>query len=177
MTTSVLEEGVDLQMCNLVICYDTPATYRSYVQSKGRARMANSTYALLTESQNYDKLLRSLDEFKKIERILRVFLIGKTVDRQMPDAHELRQHFSVHSSIEPFRTKKGALLEGLSAMGLVNRYAMSLPNDYFSKSKPFWTISPRVGMQVTIEIRLPMQSHIKNIFRVSWLCLHLCLVG
>lgn len=44
VSSSVLEEGIDLQMCNLVVVYDKPDTYRSYVQAKGRARVNNSNY-------------------------------------------------------------------------------------------------------------------------------------
>ena len=34
VSTSVLEEGVDVPRCNLVIRFDLPTGYRSYVQSK-----------------------------------------------------------------------------------------------------------------------------------------------
>lgn len=34
VSTSILEEGIDLPKCNLVIKFDLPSTYRSYVQSK-----------------------------------------------------------------------------------------------------------------------------------------------
>lgn len=45
VSSSVLEEGVDLQMCNLVVMYDKPDTYRSYVQARGRARVNDSNYS------------------------------------------------------------------------------------------------------------------------------------
>lgn len=45
--TSVLEEGIDLPKCNLVIRWDPPATYRSYVQCKGRARAANAYHIIM----------------------------------------------------------------------------------------------------------------------------------
>ena len=32
ISTSVVEEGLDVQKCNLVIKYDFPLTFRSYVQ-------------------------------------------------------------------------------------------------------------------------------------------------
>ncbi|XP_055587591.1 endoribonuclease Dcr-1 isoform X2 [Uranotaenia lowii] len=44
--TSVLEEGIDLPKCNLVIRWDEPASYRSYVQCKGRARAASAYHVL-----------------------------------------------------------------------------------------------------------------------------------
>lgn len=35
ISTSVIEEGVDISQCLLVLRYDCPEEYRSYVQSKG----------------------------------------------------------------------------------------------------------------------------------------------
>ncbi|XP_067618783.1 endoribonuclease Dcr-1 [Eurosta solidaginis] len=45
--TGVLEEGIDLPKCNLVIRWDAPATYRSYVQCKGRARATPALHVIL----------------------------------------------------------------------------------------------------------------------------------
>lgn len=45
--TAVLEEGIDLPKCNLVLRWDPPRTYRSYVQCKGKARAANAFYVML----------------------------------------------------------------------------------------------------------------------------------
>lgn len=45
--TSVLEEGMDLPKCNLVIRWDPPTTYRSYVQCKGRARAPNAYHIIM----------------------------------------------------------------------------------------------------------------------------------
>lgn len=45
--TAVLEEGIDLPKCNLVIRWDAPKTYRSYVQCKGKARAANAYHVIM----------------------------------------------------------------------------------------------------------------------------------
>ncbi|XP_030371583.1 endoribonuclease Dcr-1 [Scaptodrosophila lebanonensis] len=45
--TSVLEEGIDVPKCNLVVRWDAPTTYRSYVQCKGRARAAPAYHIML----------------------------------------------------------------------------------------------------------------------------------
>merc|ERR1712126_653751 len=47
VSTSVCEEGLDVRQCNLVIKFDFPSTFRSYVQSKGRARAKPSEYILI----------------------------------------------------------------------------------------------------------------------------------
>ncbi len=38
VTTSVLEEGVDVPRCNLVVRFDMPSNFRSYIQSKVRVQ-------------------------------------------------------------------------------------------------------------------------------------------
>lgn len=55
IATSVIEEGVDVPRCNLVIRFDLPQNFRSYVQSKGRARDKPSTFVLLVgDNQVYN---------------------------------------------------------------------------------------------------------------------------
>lgn len=45
--TAVLEEGIELPKCNLVIRWDAPTTYRSYVQCKGRARAHHAYHVIM----------------------------------------------------------------------------------------------------------------------------------
>lgn len=71
IATSVLEEGIDLQECNLVICYDTPTTFRSYVQTKGRARMKQSKYVIMTKAAENMKLQKKAEEWQMVNKILR----------------------------------------------------------------------------------------------------------
>lgn len=71
IATKVLEEGIDLQECNLVICYDKPENFRSYVQGKGRARMTQSLYVIMTEVDEYGDLQKKVDEWRKVKSILK----------------------------------------------------------------------------------------------------------
>lgn len=45
--TAVLEEGIELPKCNLVIRWNPPTTYRSYVQCKGRARAHQAYHVIM----------------------------------------------------------------------------------------------------------------------------------
>ena len=47
VATQVIEEGLDIQGCNLVIRFDLSDTVCSFIQSRGRARMKGSHYVLL----------------------------------------------------------------------------------------------------------------------------------
>ncbi|KAF4522109.1 hypothetical protein B566_EDAN012735, partial [Ephemera danica] len=55
VSSSVLEEGMDVPKCNLVIKFDSPDTFSSFIQSKGRARDQTATFYVLHErEQNRD---------------------------------------------------------------------------------------------------------------------------
>lgn len=71
VASSVLEEGIDLQACNLVVAYDSPETFRSYVQTKGRARMITSQYVLFTAHSVQVKLMQNIDMWKQVNTILK----------------------------------------------------------------------------------------------------------
>lgn len=51
IATSVVEEGLDVPKCNVVCCFDFPKNFRSYVQSKGRARARDSNYYMLVPQE------------------------------------------------------------------------------------------------------------------------------
>jgi len=60
ISTTVLEEGYDLPKCNLVVRFDQPSTYRSYVYCKGRARANNALHIIMVSpkiNENYYKSL------------------------------------------------------------------------------------------------------------------------
>lgn len=58
--TSVLEEGIDLPKCNLVVRWDAPVTYRSYVQCKGRSRALHAFHIIMVApnlKRNFNNLM------------------------------------------------------------------------------------------------------------------------
>ena len=44
--TTVLEEGIDIPTCHLVVCFDRPKNLKSFVQRRGRARKEQSKYII-----------------------------------------------------------------------------------------------------------------------------------
>ncbi|KLU89680.1 dicer-like protein 2, partial [Magnaporthiopsis poae ATCC 64411] len=84
VATSVLEEGIDVPACNLVVCFDRPANLKSFIQRRGRARMRSSQLHLLLEEgerpiarewealesemkRRYEDEMRELDHLKRLE--------------------------------------------------------------------------------------------------------------
>ena len=69
IATSVLEEGMDLPRCNLVVRFDEPQSYRSYVHCKGRARAADAHFIMLVQKMNSKSFVRQLAEYMSIEQV------------------------------------------------------------------------------------------------------------
>lgn len=67
--TSFLEDGIDLPKCNLVIRFDVPKDYRSYVHTKERARAADSLYCLLVDSYQRDLFVEQLAKYLETEEV------------------------------------------------------------------------------------------------------------
>lgn len=70
IATSIVEEGVDIPKCNLVVRFDLPTEYRSYVQSKGRARAPVSNYIMLADSERTKAFEEDLSTYKAIEKVM-----------------------------------------------------------------------------------------------------------
>lgn len=68
VATSVLEEGIDVPACNLVICFDTPTTSKSFIQRRGRARMKDSRLTIFFDVANpaVQKWIDKEEEMKRL---------------------------------------------------------------------------------------------------------------
>jgi len=58
VSTSVAEEGIDVQSCCSVIRWDLPQNMISWAQSRGRARKKKSTFVIMTEAGQDPSVLR-----------------------------------------------------------------------------------------------------------------------
>ncbi len=85
VATRVVEEGLDIRKCNLVVRYDFPQTFQSYVQSKGRARSKNSQYIMLIDKKQRDNCREKLAEYMRNEKELQSICH----DRSVPEEDEL----------------------------------------------------------------------------------------
>ena len=56
VSTSVAEEGIDVQSCCSVIRWDLPQNMISWAQSRGRARKRKSTFVIMTDGEDHSVL-------------------------------------------------------------------------------------------------------------------------
>mgnify|MGYP000120829727 CR=1 FL=1 len=81
VSTQVLEEGMDIPLCNLVVRYDAASNFRSYVHSIGRARPSRSAYLFhLVSSQESEVLVKDLASYSAYTKVLMQNSTGKDGD-------------------------------------------------------------------------------------------------
>ncbi|XP_076245317.1 endoribonuclease Dcr-2 [Calliopsis andreniformis] len=171
VATDVIDEGIDVPTCTLIVGYHVPTNIRAYVQSKGRARFANSQYTLLLKSSNVDYLKR-YEEFKKTELYLQQLLVGKTCYRQQPTKDEIEKELYT-CTIEPYSVVdtngvKSSITEQ-SAISLINMYCAQLLNSKFVYLAPIWIlhksnkdVSDNSNSSYKVSLKLPIVSPLKN---------------
>ena len=67
VATSVLEEGIDLPACHLVISFDSPDNITSFIQRRGRARQGVSEFAVMKATDD-ESIAASSKQYGDLER-------------------------------------------------------------------------------------------------------------
>uniref|UniRef100_A0AAR2JDF8 ribonuclease III n=1 Tax=Pygocentrus nattereri TaxID=42514 RepID=A0AAR2JDF8_PYGNA len=135
IATSIVEEGVDIPKCNLVVRFDLPTEYRSYVQSKGRARAPVSNYIMLADSECTTAFEEDLKTYKAIEKILR----NKCSKSAECNDYEVESVLDDDNILPPYVLRSddgGPRVTINTAIGHVNRYCARLPSDPFTHLAP-----------------------------------------
>jgi ERCC4-related helicase len=157
IATSVLEEGIDISACNVVICFNKPANLKSFIQRRGRARKHYSTYVLMLSSDDV-----ALDGWDSLEQMM-VELYQKDVAerediRALEDVEEFSDsRFEVQStgySSPRLETSSSADVPGL-CLPLIQRWPIYITFVQPCRHSLTWTcgqpsISARKGMASTL---------------------------
>ncbi|KAB1200469.1 hypothetical protein CJ030_MR0G007159 [Morella rubra] len=131
VATSILEEGLDVQSCNLVIRFDPSSTVCSFIQSRGRARRQHSDYILMVKSEDFATNSR-LEKYLASEDIMRKASLRHASLPCSPLQSELNdeEFYCVEST--------GAIVTRTFSVGLIYFYCSRLPSDCYFKPAPRW---------------------------------------
>ncbi|XP_065211451.1 endoribonuclease Dicer-like [Planococcus citri] len=151
VASNVLEEGIDMPDCNAVFMYDFPKTFRSYVQSKGRARRADSSYVLLMDEED-EKSFKSIDDYQDLEKKLENAVASFDISHEFYDNND-----------EVYTTVNGAILIKTQAISIINRYCSSLSQDIFTDLTPLWWQNDERQDGCICKLQFPMNAAIKDI--------------
>lgn len=115
VSTSVVEEGVDIPKCNMVVRFDFPQNLRSYVQSKGRARAKISKYILLIPKDEVTRLKPQLKDYNELVKELQLVCHARHVADDEKILEQLKD------LVEPYENKFGAKATINSSLAIVYR--------------------------------------------------------
>ncbi|OAG37503.1 hypothetical protein AYO21_08235 [Fonsecaea monophora] len=147
VATAVLEEGVDVPAMNLVICFDERPTFRSFVQSRGRARQSNSRFVILQDNavkvQKWQALEKEMEQ--ECQSTLREFEERQRIESMDESESEI---FRVAST--------GATLTYSGARQLLSRFCAKLPRiDECEQSSPIFYLEGEPGVELVAKVVLP----------------------
>lgn len=160
--TDVLEEGIDIPACNLVVRFDLAKHFRSYVQSKGRARHDSSLFCLMSSIDELSRYSGKINSFKEIYCRLEELLVGHTDTRAAPSERELDDLYE--SEIEPYYTPLGSKVTMTSSISLVTNYCSSFAHDRFCRIPPYWH-KKKIGFKIQVALQLPKFSPMQDVVK------------
>lgn len=89
ISTDVLEEGIDITACHMVICFDKPLNLKSFVQRRGRARQEKSTYAIMLAGNDASA---NLNDFQRLEaEMLRTYMDDARLLQKVSDLERIEE--------------------------------------------------------------------------------------
>jgi len=83
LATSVLEEGIDVSSCHLVICFERPKNLKSFIQRRGRARKQESKHIIFVPEAGSG---RPVETWQSLEEEMKKAYLDD--QRQVKDAEE-----------------------------------------------------------------------------------------
>ncbi|KAJ5667706.1 uncharacterized protein N7477_006276 [Penicillium maclennaniae] len=154
VSTDVLEEGLDVSSCSLVVCYDEPMNLKSFIQRRGRARHPDSTYAvMISEDDDSPDLLRKWQQ-------LEMAMVDAYLDdqRRRREAWELE---NVHDVVTDylFVPSTNARLSADDAMQRLHHFCDVLPVSEHVDNRPTFSFEEDSSGLVQGTVTLPNCVH------------------
>jgi ERCC4-related helicase len=88
IATTVLEEGIDVSSCHLVICFEPPKNLKSFVQRRGRARKQKSKYLIFTPDGSSIRDWETLEASMKAAYLDDLRKVKEAEERELQDEDE-----------------------------------------------------------------------------------------
>jgi dsRNA-specific ribonuclease len=154
VATEVLEEGLDISSCSLVICYNLPANLKSFVQRRGRARHQESTYGIMipTEASSVDLL----QKWQELEIAM--------IEAYLDDQRRLREAWELETIDEMvadylFVRSTNACLSAEDAMQHLHHFCDLLPVSEHVDNRPTFSFEENANGLVRGTVTLPNCVH------------------
>ena len=185
VATNVLEEGLDVSPCNLVIRADPIHRHISFIQSKGRARHFNSRFVMMIEKDN-EKHKDLILDLTRTDVVMRGWLRKKSKEESermvqaRPNRHLQRSdHLQISATdrtdesqidademfdLEP---STGARLYPTDCPALLDLYVRSLKSDQHDAERPHYELYEEPNIDghwklFTCKVSLPGNARVRS---------------
>ncbi|KAI0508772.1 hypothetical protein F5B22DRAFT_383299 [Xylaria bambusicola] len=162
-TTSAGEEGIDIPGCNFVIRFDLYKTVIQYIQSRGRARSANSKFYQMIQTGNLVHR-QLITEIQDHEVKLRDFCNMLPEDRLIAGCdYDIDYHLSKERKQRMYKVEStGAILTYKMSIPLLAKFVSSLRQSAEALYDTADYIVHNVGGEFQCEVLLPDASPIRS---------------
>ncbi|KAJ8468915.1 hypothetical protein ONZ45_g17069 [Pleurotus djamor] len=143
ISTSVAEEGIDIQACGSVIRWDLPPNMPSWAQSRGRARKKRSSFTLMFPDDGLSQ--KSIQEWELQEH--QMIALYNSERKRREDLLKQAQALEVDEDGEEedlcLRVEStGAVLTLLSAVGHLEHFCAVIPTTSHASHQPLYEVDP-----------------------------------
>ncbi|KAI0647805.1 P-loop containing nucleoside triphosphate hydrolase protein [Trametes meyenii] len=136
VSTSVAEEGIDIQACGSVIRFDPPPNVVAWAQSRGRARRKRSSFIIMFEETGPQKVR----EWEETERQMMAAYNDPRRDAIVPLDEDGFDDMDGYVEYEVAST--GALLTLHSAIPHLNHFCAVIPSGGHESHVPLYELDP-----------------------------------
>ncbi|KAJ5751466.1 ATP-dependent helicase dcl2 [Penicillium nucicola] len=131
VATSVLEEGIDLPACHVVISFDFPDNITSFIQRRGRARQGVSEFAVM-EAKDAEFISASSKQYSNLERQMQVICLDHQRSRQELETDDIQSD----KRFLQLRLHTGALLTSDNAISHLYHFCTTLRSENLGETHP-----------------------------------------
>lgn len=149
LATSVLEEGIDVSSCNLVVCFERPKNLKSFVQRRGRARMQESKYFILMPDAGGG---RAPESWESLEQQMKAAYLDDLRQKNLAEENEEEEEGG--SRIFDVATT-GARLTLDDALSHLNHFCSVLGSGPYVDPRPQFTFV-HTSCGITAKVTLPI---------------------
>ncbi|KAJ6104973.1 hypothetical protein N7486_003662 [Penicillium sp. IBT 16267x] len=153
VATDVLEEGLDVSCCSLVICFDKPSNLKFFVQRRGRARHQESTYAIMTST---DDDTVNVQKWQELEQMM--------VEAYQDDERQRRDELTLENIDEDVMEyidvpSTGARLAAEDAIQHLRHFCDLLPRNENAQHQPMYSFDENPSGFLRGSVTLPNSVH------------------
>ncbi|KAI9675092.1 MAG: Dicer-like protein 2 [Caeruleum heppii] len=150
VATAVLEEGIDVSACHIVICFDPPKNLISFVQRRGRARKMQSEYVIMME-QN-DAASKQKDWAAMEEDMRRAYMDDMREVIAIQEKEDIEEDTQLTFKVEATR----ALLTLDQAIPHLHHFCAVIPREPYVDPRPEFTTEEDAAGLLTASVLLPI---------------------